>query len=122
MYKTIILLILSSLLTTVAQARDPDGRYSQVDPKLKKWFEEQTIPGTNRSCCSQADGATAEEDIRGNDYWVKFEAEGFVVGWMKVPASAVLDTPNLRGVPVAWWGKGEEGEIVVRCYSPGPKT
>ncbi len=119
------LALLTVFLSIPTQARDLEGKYAQADPALKRWFNDQKIPGSGASCCSQADGITAEEDIRNGDYWVRFEANGVLLNWMKVPKEAVLNTPNLRGVPVVWWTITDEtsgAATVIRCYSPGPKS
>jgi len=93
-------------------------------PEIKKWFSDQRLPG-KAPCCSTADGHEVSEEIRDNEYWIRggFTPEGQVVfpEWTKVDNNLVLTAPNLVGEPVVWWGQGEEGGFVVRCYSPGAK-
>lgn len=103
------------------------GQYAQVDPAIKKWFNEQKIPGTDESCCSAADGVYAEEDIRGGHYWTRFVAIQHNYGappietdsgWVQVPDEVVIHDPNRHGAPVVWWWLSN-GRPVVRCFAPG---
>jgi hypothetical protein len=55
------------LAASPAIARD-NGRYAQVDPKIRQWFRNQLSPKTGGNCCNEADGVYAEEDIRGEHY------------------------------------------------------
>ncbi len=110
-------------LSATAEARELyKGQYAQVEPQIRKWFNDQLIPGSNQRCCSEADGVTAEPDIRDGHHWVRFTAkmpEGSEVdsGWMEVPDTAVLNGPNLYKAPVVWWGWNNG--IYIRCYAPG---
>lgn len=112
------------------------GQFDAVPQQIRDWFVAQLIPrGPHKgeSCCSNADGVTAEEDIRGNEYWVRFRIarslngadDPYVVEWMRVPDDAVLTTPNLSGAPRVWhmesWIQGEPRDIKILCYAPGPK-
>lgn len=115
------------MLATAAHGREQyPGQYAQVDPAIKKWFDEQKIPGTSRLCCSEADGVYAEEDIRDGHYWARFVAvqhnDGappteIKSGWMQVPDEAVIHDPNRHGAPVVWWGW--QNALFIRCYAPG---
>lgn len=102
------------------------GQYAQVDPAIRQWFRDQKIPGTQSPCCSEADGVYAEEDIRDGHYWTRFVAKQYndgapvvelLSGWMQVPDEAVIHNPNRHGSPVVWWGWN--GNLIIRCYSPG---
>lgn len=118
--------------------------YAQLDPLDQQWFSQQNIPGTDKSCCSAADGAKAEETLcpGSNDiacpagevgYWARFhisqpfdEESGtsgleLDVDWMRVPDAAVLSSSNRHGVPVVWWWF-ENGKPAIRCYAPGAKS
>lgn len=97
------------------------GQYAQVDPATREWFRSQRVPGGERvgqSCCSEADGTTAEEDIRGDHYWIRFQARGIDSGWMQVPDEVVIHEPNRHGAPVVWWFYNN-GKPAIRCYAPG---
>lgn len=106
------------------------GQYAQLDPAIGKWFRDQKVPGTSRSCCSEADGASAEEDIRQGKYWVRFTAKQYNdgappieidSGWMQVPDEAVIDNePNLNGGAIVWWGW--QDRLFIRCFVPGAKV
>lgn len=109
------------------------GQYAQVDPETRAWFGAQKVPGTNHSCCGDADGTYAEEDIRPDaagkeHYWVRFEYgygdTKFSSRWMQVPDEVVIHNPNRHGAPVVWWWIDEDddpnGELVqIRCFAPG---
>lgn len=98
--------------------------YAQLySPEEREWFRSQRNPQTGSLCCSEADGTYAEEDIRGNEYWTRFEfrrsagAEPERTGWVKVPPECVIHNPNRHGAPTVWWyWNGEPG---IRCYAPG---
>jgi hypothetical protein len=121
-------------LTGEAFPRDMgDGKWAQTDAATRHWFRTQLVPrGEHKgtSCCSAADGASAEEDIRAGVYWVRFAACDYYnpsvciqVDWQPVPGDAVLDGPNHRGVPIVWWYFSEDTKgYRIRCYAPGPKV
>lgn len=123
----ILLVLCLTLVASIAHSREQfPGQYAQVDPAIKKWFNEQKIPGTERLCCSEADGVYAEEDIRGTHYWARFVAKQYnegappveiSSGWMQVPDEAVIHDPNRHGAPVVWWGW--QNGLFIRCYAPG---
>ncbi len=103
------------------------GQYAQVDPAERAWFSDQKVPGTHSSCCSQADGVTAEEDIRDGHYWARFVYQQWQndkhmylqkdSGWMQVPDAAILDT-NHQGAPIVWWYIPAD-QVMIRCYARG---
>src|SRR2546423_136222 len=76
------------------------GQYAQADPKTRQWFRQQISPKTGGSCCNEADGIYAEEDIRNGHYWTRWEGSG---GWQQVPDDVVINDPNRNGAPVVWW-------------------
>lgn len=116
-----------SLMVSQARGREVfPGQYAQVDPRLRQWFRDQKVPGTQSSCCSESDGVYAEEDIRDGHYWTRFVARQYNDGapvteiqseWMQVPDEAVIHDPNRHGAPVVWWGWN--GGLTIRCYAPG---
>jgi hypothetical protein len=96
----------------------------------KQWFSDQLVPGgaaKGASCCNEADGTYAEEEIRGGRYWTNFQykkwdasASKYVdasSSWMEVPPETVLPT-NHHGAPVVWWWI-VGGKLAIRCYAPG---
>lgn len=92
----------------------------------RDWFRSQRVPGKGYSCCSEADGAQAQEDIRGEHYRVRFTARRYAdgsfededSGWVDVPDDAVIREPNRHGVPVVWYHW--VGLVLkIRCYAPG---
>ncbi len=117
-------IFMSAILLAIwlpAQARELTvGQYDNIPPSVRKWFQDQRVPGTQKSCCTVADGTYAEEDIRGGSYWTRFEAFGQVTPWMEVPPETVIHDPNKNGAPVVWFYRDNEAApIKVRCYSPG---
>jgi len=103
------------LLSTVVLAKDD---YSQIDPKVRQWFQNQHSPATGINCCSEADGVYAQEDIREGHYWTRFDAHGRDSGWMQVNDEVVIHDPNRNGAPVVWWWT-DGYELKIRCYAPG---
>jgi hypothetical protein len=106
-----------------ADARElTPGQYAQVDPVVREWFRNQLSPRTGGNCCSEADGAYAEEDIRAGDYWTRWPlSEG---RWYQVPDDVVIHDPNRNGAPVVWWYSEINpatgaNELKIRCYAPG---
>jgi hypothetical protein len=96
----------------------------------KQWFRDQLVPGgaaRGASCCSDADGTYAEEEIRNGRYWTRFQYKKWDAtisnyvdvssDWMEVPPEVVLST-NHHGAPVVWWWI-PGGKLVIRCYAPG---
>jgi hypothetical protein len=119
-------LLLLALLTTVASATwRPE--YAQLDSGTREWFRAQKNPTTNVPCCSEADGVSAQEDIRDGRYWTRFVTrEGLDSGWMQVPEDAILRSSNRNGAPVAWYAAKSAGAagpsvLWIRCYATGAK-
>lgn len=111
--------------TSARGAEHYPGQYAQVDPEMRRWFRNQMSPKTGGSCCSEADGTYAEEDIRGDHYWTRFPASNGV--WVQVPEDVVINAPNRNGAAVVWWyfeASTDDGSMVlkVRCYAPGGKA
>lgn len=110
------------LLPSLACFARDDGRFAQADPELRQWFRDQKSPATGISCCSEADGEFAEEDIRydGNGvghYWTRWSAHP---QWIEVPDGVVIRAPNKWGRPTVWGRKDQlNGTYVIRCYAPG---
>lgn len=108
------------LLSTVASAHD-EKSHINLDPNERDWFGEQIIPnGLNKgnSCCSQADGEFAEEEIRGGHYWARWPKSLGL--WHQVPDEAVIKKPNPHGRSAVWWGgSATANTIYVRCFIPG---
>jgi hypothetical protein len=111
------------------------GQYAQVDPDVRQWFKDQKSPKTHISCCSEADGSYAEEEIRDGHYWTRFAWRFAFNGayqemhsdWMEVPDDVVIHDPNRHGAPVVWWTweSGMTPDIAkprIRCYAPGGKV
>lgn len=113
------------LILTVSTAFAIDrGQYAQVSPEIRKWFQEQKPPGSAIPCCSVADGTYAEEDIRGNQYWVRWRMPDTdtMTDWMPVPNNLIITTASPNGSPVVWYGRGPDGKLFIRCFVPGTKV
>lgn len=111
-------IVLGILLATPVHLHD---QWAQVSPRVKHWFESQTVPdggpSQGQSCCSVSDAEYAEEDIVNGRYWTRWRIQGALTAWQPVPPEAVLNTPNLAGHPVVWyWWK--DGIPVIRCFAP----
>jgi len=110
-------------LVAVANAGEAGRLYAQAQgysDGIRQWFRDQRVPGKTVSCCSEADGEETSEDIRGDDYWIR---NAKFPEWTKVPKEAVItEQVNDLGRPVVWWGLGEEGQFIIRCFSPGAKS
>ncbi len=113
-----------SLLWDASQAREQyPGQYKDVTKDVQEWFRSQRNPKSGAHCCTEADGVYAEEDIRNDRYWVRFDACNLSTGctktgWIPVPPDAVIYDANRNGAPVVWWYI-EGGQYRVRCYAPG---
>jgi hypothetical protein len=95
-----------------------------LDDPLHAWFMSQKIPGTNDSCCSQADQVYAEEKIIDGEYWVIFQPKEWKdkdSGLMKVPPKSILSGHNPSGKTVVWYGFND-GKLYIRCFHAGPLT
>ena len=110
-----IALVVLLLACAPALARD-NGRYNNVAPEVRQWFQDQKSPQTGTRCCDEADGNEAQEDIRGGHYWTTWPA--VAPTWYPVPDEVVIKGPNKAGRPVVWtyW---QNGEIRIRCFAPG---
>lgn len=111
------------LLASAATAHDAES-HASLDPDDRNWFGEQKVPeghpNAGQSCCSQADGEFAEEDIRDGHYWVRWSKGGDK--WHQVPDESVIRKPNPHGRAAVWWGGAAEGEIntiYIRCFIAG---
>ena len=116
----IAIYIVLAITVTLAMARD-DGRWAQIDPATREWFRSQKVPGgphVGTSCCSEADGVYAEEDIENGQYVVTFEAHGRQIKRMRVPDDRVIREPNRHGRAVVWFWF-ENAEPRIRCFIPG---
>lgn len=116
MIKFVALILALSIVGVVAQ--EHRGGHAQLDQKTQEWFGRQKIPGTQKSCCTMADGTYAEEDMRDGRYWTRFTAADKVWGWMIVPEEAVIHDPNRNGAPAVWYSF-QDGSVEIRCYAPG---
>ncbi len=118
-------LILTLLFLCSVQARELyPGQYANVPQEIREWFTAQLVPGgpgKGMSCCTTADGVDAEEDIRGDQYWTRFNTQMGRTDWMPVPHDAVLKEPNKRGAAVVWY-YFENAVAKIRCFAPGAKT
>ncbi len=120
--RTLVVLTLLALAEwgctlSLSQGRDIDGRFASASPETRQWFREQRSPKTGGFCCSEADGSYVEEDIRGENYWIRSERTRGE--WMLVPPDVVIKDPNRNGEPVAWYAEDEMGKLQIRCYAPG---
>ena len=123
----LILIIVGWIIYVLpAEGRDLKGEYA--NSPLRPWYEAQHVPGgrfKGQSCCTVADGADAQEDIREGQYWTTWTVKHpggkeVVYPWQPVPPEAVLTGPNPRGVPIVWWFL-ENAKAVIRCFAPGVK-
>ncbi len=103
------------------------GQYANVPKEIREWFTAQLIPSgpkKGQSCCSTADGVEAEEDIRGENYWTRFNTPMGRTDWMQVPNEVVLTGPNKHGAPMVWYFlqsvvPNQDPKPEIRCYAPG---
>jgi len=107
------------------------GQWAQVDPEIRRWFNNQIVPAgpaKGASCCSEADGVYAEEDLRNGHYWTRFQWKKWDSDstqyapadseWMEVPDDTVIHDPNRHGAPVVWWWV-VGNKLTIRCFAPG---
>ena len=116
-----VVLFIILWLCSVASPRDIDGRWAQLPQGQRDWFRSQKVPAgphAGQSCCNEADGVYAEEDMRDGKFWVRFDAHGTAVDWMEVSSDVVLSVPNLHGRAVVWYW-WENGKARIRCFIPG---
>lgn len=106
-------------VVSLALAKDVNGKWAQVTPKMKEWFQKQRNPTTKVSCCNEADGDQVDEEIREGRYWIASDKTGG--HWMIVPHDVIINEPNLYGRPVAWFRGGyDTAPLSIYCYAPGP--
>lgn len=111
------ILILSIALSSssLALARDLDGKYAQADPEMHSWFK-QLKSERGELCCALSDGNTLQDsDWRSSDghYQVFMDDE-----WVTVPDASVVTAPNRYGRTILW-PYHEDGRPYVRCFMPG---
>jgi hypothetical protein len=99
------------------------GQYKDVPKDVQDWFRSQRNPKNGAQCCNEADGVYAEEDIRHDRYWVRFNpcpngTSCARTDWMPVPPDSVIYDPNRNGAPVVWWYIANS-QYQIRCYAPG---
>ncbi|WP_409187609.1 hypothetical protein [Bradyrhizobium sp. RDM4] len=98
-----------------AIARDPEGKYAQADPDVRRWFEQLKSEG-GEVCCALSDGNTLRDtDWRSQQghFQVFLDNE-----WIDVPDVTVVKVPNRFGRTVVW-PYYEDGRPTVRCFMPG---
>ncbi|MBR0868642.1 hypothetical protein ACVIWV_001977 [Bradyrhizobium diazoefficiens] len=103
------------LMSIPVAARDPEGKYAQVDPEMHRWFEQLKSEG-GEACCALSDGNTLRDtDWRSqNGHFQVFLANE----WIDVPDVAVVKGPNRFGRTVVW-PYYEDGHPTIRCFMPG---
>jgi hypothetical protein len=121
-------------VSPVRYTADVARQFAQFSEPDRDWLRNQHSPATGINCCSEADGALAEQDIRGGHYWVRFhwrnwnaaslQWEDLQQDWMEVPNEVVIHDPNRHGAPVVWWypsypGGGTTAAAKIRCFAPG---
>ena len=119
----VVALWLALLLGSPHAREQYPGQYSVQPKEVQEWFRSQRNPNNGVYCCDEADGVYAEEDIRHDRYWVRFDACNLATGcaktgWIAVPPDAVIYDPNRNGAPVVWWYI-ESNQYRIRCYAPG---
>ena len=108
----------SAGLVSTAAPVDPE-ELRNVNPKIRKWFEEMKSP-QGKLCCSYADGHRTEYDMRENQYWIPINEV-----WTPVPPDVViLDQGNPFMEAVAWYNPILEngkptGQHKILCFVPG---
>lgn len=101
---------------TVAMDRD---ELRNVDPKIRKWFEQMRSP-QGKPCCSYADGHRTEYDMKENRYWIPINQV-----WTPIPPEVVIyDQGNPFQEAVVWYNpivkNGQPtGEHEILCFVPG---
>jgi hypothetical protein len=103
--------------TVPLYARD-DGRYSDMKPSMKAWFDQ--LASGKGLCCSFADGFSVTDvdwDTQDGRYRVRLHGE-----WIVVPENAVVIEPNRFGPAVVWPYLDAEGATQIRCFLPGVGT
>jgi hypothetical protein len=121
------------------------GQYAQVPPEIQEWFRTQKIPGTEATCCSEADGVYGEQDVRNGHYWTRFVIEYHVydcsggnpggcfdkgikrekIDWVPVPDNVVIhNSKNPYLNPIIWWyrDEGTPNGVRIKCYVPAAES
>ena len=111
------------IMGRIASARTLSGSVQGCTERRARMVPQQRNPKNGAHCCNEADGVYAEEDIRNDRYWVRFDACDLAVGcrkvdWMPVPPDAVIYDPDRNGAPVVWWYIAND-RYQIRCYAPG---
>jgi hypothetical protein len=112
--RLIVSVALLAPLTAEIQARERyPGQYANVQPDLKKWYEDQRN-SEGLQCCAESDAYDFYGDYKvSEDGSVEFEAEGVR---QHIPAYQVLTGPNPTGHAV-WWRNELGGSY---CFALGP--
>lgn len=130
MLRSTCLMLLVTTLAGPALAVLRPEMVQQYSPDERRWFRNQQVPAgpaKGNSCCSDADGTYALEDIRDGHYWTRYHYRlygeaGFLTegetDWVPVPDDAVIHAPNRHGAPAVWY-RFENGQPLIRCYAPG---
>ncbi len=103
------------LVSTAVTARDPNGKYTQADPDMHRWFEQLKSVG-GEACCALTDGNTLRDTewrSENGHFQVFLDNE-----WIDVPDASVVKGPNRFGRTVVW-PYHEDGHPSVRCFMPG---
>ena len=103
------------LISSISAGRDIDGRSAQMTDEQRDWVRglknHRDVP-----CCEETEGMDIPYRItQDGKVEVKFENK-----WLPVPPDAMLNVPNKLGVARAWFARGPEGAIAVRCFLGGP--
>lgn len=106
-------IVLFFLVSTSALAIN-DGRWDNIDPLTKKWFESVKSPH-GVPCCSVADGHVTSWEIREDGhYWVPIEGK-----WYLVPSESVVkNAGNPFNQAVVWYTKQGDEIYYIRCFVP----
>ena len=124
------------LLAGFVYAKDPDGKYSGVDPAIREWIANLHSVGSTSRCCQLEDGqilADTQWDFGTSSYRVFLVApdghtfaDGSLGKWFDVPPDAIVAEPNRLGHALVWtrWYFGDDGRIVadganILCFLPG---
>lgn len=127
----VVAITLLGLRMSLARTLYP-GQWAQVDPAERQWFHSQKSPKSGIACCDEADGTYAEEELRGEHYWVRFTwwfplngvHQPMQTDWIAVPDAVVIHNANRHGAPTVWW-RWDSGtdifsaKVEIRCYAPG---
>ena len=107
-----------AVFVSTTAAMDP-AEMRNVNPKVRKWFEEMKSP-QGKLCCSYADGHRTEYDMKENQYWIPINEV-----WTPVPPDVVIhDQGNPFMEAVAWYNPVLEngkptGQHKILCFVPG---